>query len=139
MASNLRLSTPANLQYQLDTSMPDKQILCSAVLAVAAGTSPAIFTLPAGSNSVVPTDLLVFNKTAVTGANTIQLNVNGVVQIPATAQASLAAGGVSYIAPSTLAATAIPLASNQTITVTQAVGTAGTIVVQVLGMILPLL
>ena len=137
MASNIRLSSPTNLQYQVDTSMPDKQILCSAVLAVTAGTSPAIFTLPAGAAAVIPTDIMVYNKTAVTGANTLQLNVNGVVQIVATAQGSVAAGGVSYIAPANLAATAIPLSGGQTITITQAVGTAGTIVVQVLGMIQP--
>lgn len=139
MASNIRSSSPTQTVYFLDTSIPAEQVLAVQTLPVTAGTT-AVTTLDLG-NPLVISRVFVRVISAVTGAETVQVSVTppGGSATNVTAASTLSSistvNGVTII--DATASTAICAVGGSTISITQAVGTAGTIQVTILAVPLP--
>lgn len=126
--SNINTSSANSKVYFLEAGNGGPQLLAEVRLSVTAGTTAAL-TLPAGPDVVI-TEARVINESVITGDNTVQIlagaaalsaavdhlnTINTVTQVPCTA------------------ATAVVLKPGVALNITQATGTAGTIVVQLFG------
>lgn len=127
MASNIRTQSTAglngatltNIEYYTNSALPDEQLLCAAVidLAAAASVPVTVFSPPSGGMNIYVTSVILQNVSVVSGASAgVTVRVNNANTVVGTLAA--AGTGVGIVSNGLLtAATAVALIQGQPITV----------------------
>lgn len=136
MASNIYSSSTSQITYVPMTSVPGEQLLHVRVLTVAAGDTTLISSYAADWPPIIITRAMQVVRTTVVGANTVLIKTGAATLLTAGgAPGALTVGGIGI--NTTVNAAAVPVKAGDSLAVTQATGSSGSIVLYVFGIVVP--